>query len=297
MTPLYTDHCLSFQIDGQDIKGRIIRLDMPLNKILAHYDHPDDVKRELGKAMVLTAMLGSMMKFDGILTLQISSDGIIKTLISDFATDGSGSGVVRGYYRTDDDIKSPEMSILGQGQLMITMDQGQYMDRYQGIVKLEGGSLKKSAEEYFYASEQLPTKLMISCDKQRDGSWCAAAIMIQHLARNTTDEKDSETTEDQQQDQWNHASIMLSSIKNEELLNKELSLQDLLFRLYHESGVRVFSATEIMVGCRCSEDKLRTVLANFDTEELKDIAKDGIITMTCDFCKTDHKFELKKLIN
>ncbi|VAV92118.1 hypothetical protein MNBD_ALPHA01-811 [hydrothermal vent metagenome] len=290
MDPLYHDQCLAFQIEAQDIKGRIIRLDRPLNDVLGRHDYPGDVKRELGRAMVITAMLGSMMKFEGILTLQLKSDGIIRSLVSDFSTDGSGSGVVRGYAGLGENI-SADMPALGEGQLMITMDQGRYMDRYQGIVKLQGGSLKQSAEEYFQTSEQLPTRLMVACDRDEGGRWTAAAIMIQHLAG------DTENTPQDSQDQWNTASILLSTLKPSELLNRRLSLQDLLVRLYHESGVRIFTSTEIMSGCRCSEEKLRDVLASLSTRELQDSAEDGIITITCEFCKTDHKFKLKKLIN
>jgi len=135
---------------------------------------------------------------------------------------------------------------------------------------------------------------MISCDKGEDGQWTAAAIMIQHLARSSAEETQDES---QRQDHWNTATVLLSSVKTAELLDHSLSLQDLLLRLYHESGVRVFTTTEMMTGCRCSEKKLRTVLASFNTQELQDCAEDGIITMTCEFCMTDHKFELKKLIN
>ncbi len=295
MDPLYHDQCLAFQIEAQDIKGRIVRLDRPLNDVLDKHDYPDDVKRELGQAMAITAMLGSMMKFEGILTLQLKSDGIIRSLVSDFSTDGSGSGVVRGYGGLGENI-SAAMPALGNGQLMITMDQGRHMDRYQGIVKLQDGSLKQSAEEYFQTSEQLPTRLMVACDKNKcdknkNGRWTAAAIMIQHLAGDTANSPEKDA------DQWNTASILLSTLKPSELLDRALSLQDLLMRLYHESGVRLFTSTEIMSGCRCSEEKLRDVLASFSSEELQDSAEDGIITITCEFCKTDHKFELKKLIN
>lgn len=290
MTPIYADSCLAFQIEGQDIKGRIIRLDETLNDVLGNHNYAHDVKQKLGEAMAFSALLGSMMKFDGILTLQIKSDGKIRTLVSDFSTDGNGAGVVRGYCAVGED----ETPLLGAGQLVITMDQGQYMNRYQGIVKLEGNSLRKSAEEYFQTSEQLPTHLVIDCDKTEDGRWSAAAILIQHLARNTTEEASGES---QRQDHWNTATILLSSVKKAELLDQRLSVQDLLLRLYHESGVRVFTATTIMTGCRCSEKKLRTVLASFSQQELMDYAEDGMITMICEFCMTAHKFELKKLIN
>ena len=295
MTPIYTDSCLAFQIEGQDIKGRIIRLDNCLNDVLDKHDYPEGVKSELGQAMAIAALLGSMMKYDGILTLQLKSDGIIKSLVSDYSTDGNGTGVVRGYVGLAAKEKSEDKTpLLGDGQLMITMDQGQYMDRYQGIVKLTNNSLKDSAEEYFHTSEQLPTHLVVRCDKGPDGRLRAAAIMIQHLARGSTAEAPEES---QTQDHWSTATILLSSVKDAELLDSKLSLQDLLLRLYHESGVRVFTTTEMTTGCRCSEKKLRAVLSSFSMDELKDCAEDGIITMTCEFCSTDHKFELKKLIH
>ncbi|WP_339864023.1 Hsp33 family molecular chaperone HslO [Paremcibacter congregatus] len=295
MTPIYTDSCLAFQIEGQDIKGRIIRLDKSLNEVLGKHNYPEAVSRDLGQAMTISALLGSMMKFDGILTLQLKSDGAVKSLVSDYATDGKGTGVVRGYCGLNE---APDgLPTLGNGQMMITMDQGQYMERYQGIVALKNNSLKASAEEYFHTSEQLPTHLMIDCARDASGKWCGAAIMIQHLARNTQAEAARVHESDDAEDQWNTASILLGSVKSEELLDTTLSLQDLLLRLFHESGVRVFTNTELTTGCRCSDKKLRTVLASFKTEELHDIAEEGVITMTCEFCKTDHKFELKKLIN
>ena len=101
----------------------------------------------------------------------------------------------------------------------------------------------------------------------------------------------------ERQDNWNTAKILLSSVKSSELLESSLSLQDLLLRLFNESGVRVFTSTKLTTGCRCSEKKLRSVLASFTLEELKDCAEDGVITMTCEFCMTDHKFDLDKLVN
>lgn len=296
LEPIHSDSCLAFQIEGQDIKGRIIRLGATVQDVMTRHSYPDAVNAELGQAMALTALLGSMMKFDGIITLQLKSDGRIKSLVSDFATDGSGAGVIRGYSAVNDAVPA-DAPLLGDGHLVITMDQGQHMDRYQGIVPLRGHSLKQSAEDYFHNSEQLLTSVMMSCGRGADGGWTAGAIMIQHLARSSSAEKNAPRAEEDTKDQWNTAKILLSSVRAAELLDRELSLQELLRRLYHESGVRVFGATAVRGGCRCSDAKLRSVLAGFSTAELQDMARDGVITMTCEFCMTEHKFELKKLIN
>jgi len=296
MEEIYQDHCLAFQLEGQDIKGRIIRLDKTVDRVLKRHKFPQEISRELGSLMALTALLGSMMKFDGILTTQIKGDKDINMLVSDYATDGKGSGVVRGTAQYNADKKSPPYEY-GKGNLMITIDQGQNMDRYQGVVELMDNDLVKTAEEYFRTSEQLPSKLLLACARNEKGQWNAGAILIQHLASNTEGMQERVMADEKQQDDWQTANILLSSLRPDELLNPALSLQQILLRLFHEKGVRAFSSTKMVNGCRCSDAKLRTVLSGFTPKELKDIAEDGIISMTCEFCKTAHKFELNKLIN
>lgn len=281
MDPLYKDFCLPFQIEGQDIKGRAARLGKVLGTVLDQHDYPDAINRLLGEAMTLAALLGSMMKYEGILTVQIKSDGQAKLIVADYATSNiNPSGIVRGYASFRDAADTEQL--LGKGTLMITMDQGKYMDRYQGIVELEGESLADAAENYFKNSEQLPSKVLLECDGKSAGG-----MLIQHLAGNPEDMPDD----------WQTATILLDTLKPQELLDESLSLQDMLLRLYHETGVRVFDPFTLENGCRCSEEKLRSVLSNFNQSELGEFAENGIITMTCEFCKSDHIFELDKLIN
>lgn len=297
--PLLEDQCLPFQIEGQDIKGRVVRLGRSVNEILSKHNYPDDVSKMLGETLAFTALIGSLMKYEGILTTQMKGDGPFRVLVSDYNKEKeNGLGNIRGYASFEDGVVGGDSleEIFGEsGYLAITIDQGKFMERYQGIVKLEGKNITDAAEEYFKSSEQLPTKVMLSCQKNEDGEWQAGAIMIQHYARSAESEhsRDTQDTEDH----WNTASILLGSLKTEELLDKNLSLQNLLIRLYHETGVRIFEHADIAAGCRCSEDKIRTALASLDLEELQDVAEDGTITVTCDFCTTDHKFELSKLMH
>ena len=298
--PLLTDACLPFQIEGQDIKGRVVRLGRSVNEILSKHNYPDHISKLMGETLAFTALIGSLMKYDGILTTQMKGDGPFRVLVSDFFKSAKNNmiGDIRGYASFEDNIiegDSLEDMFGDKGYLAITIDQGKFMERYQGIVKLEGETLSHAAEEYFRSSEQLPTKVMISCDKDENGFWQAGAIMIQHYARNT--ESEYVRDEDETYDHWNTASVLLSSLKSEEMLDQNLSLQNLLVRLYHESGVRIFDHTIIKKGCRCSQEKIRTALASMDLEELTHIAEDGIINVTCDFCKTEHKFELNKLVH
>lgn len=297
--PLLEDICLPFQIEGQDIKGRIVRLGHSVDEILSSHDYPDHVSKLMGEVLAFTALIGSLMKYDGILTTQMKGDGPFRVLVSDFhKVNENMNGNIRGYASFDDVMKESDSleDMFGEnGYLAITIDQGKFMERYQGIVKLEGDTITDAAEEYFRSSEQLPTKVMLACDKDENGHWQAGAIMIQHYARSAEGEhsRDEVATEDH----WNTASVLLGSLKPSEMLDKNLSLQNLLIRLYHEAGVRIFDHTDVAAGCRCSEDKIRTALSSLDLQELKDVSDEGTITVTCDFCKTDHKFELAKLLH
>lgn len=297
--PLLEDQCLPFQIEGQDIKGRVVRLGRSVNEILSRHNYPDYISKMMGETLAFTALIGSLMKYEGILTTQMKGEGPLRVLVSDYhqaAADALGN--IRGYASYDEDEilgDNLEEMFGSNGYLAITIDQGKFMERYQGIVRLEGDNITSAAEEYFRSSEQLPTRVMLACEKNAEGEWQAGAIMIQHYARSAEDEhsRDEADTEDH----WNTASILLGSLKSEELLDKNLSLQNLLIRLYHETGVRVFEHADVAAGCRCSEDKIRAALTSMDLAELQDIADDGIINVTCDFCTKEHKFELSKLMH
>lgn len=301
---LHNDHSLPFTLEGRDITGRLLRLSRTVDTIISQHDYPNKVNHLLGQALTLATLLGNFMKYEGILTLQMKGEAALKTLVVDYATSGDGEATLRGYAAYDDDLieNLPENyrleEVFGEGYMMITIDQGKYMERYQGIVELKGNSLSDAAEEYFTTSEQVKTRVILECEKSDQNIWHAAAMMIQHVAKNTVDQQsDDAKGKDDQDDNWQNAYVMMKSLKTSELLDEELSLQDLLMRLYHETGVRVFSSIKLINGCRCSEQKLRTIISQFSTEELHDIAEEGIITMTCEFCKTDHKFEVNKLIN
>lgn len=297
--PLFDNVCLPFQIEGQDIKGRVVRLGDSIDKILKAHNYPDHISRLLGQSIALTALLGTIMKYDGILTTQMKGDGPLRLMVSDYAKDQNNqNGILRGYTGFDDNtpLNGSLKDLFGKGAyLAITMDQGKFMERYQGIVELKGETITEAAEEYFKSSEQLPTKVIISCEKDQNGKWQAGAIMIQHYARNTESETKREAEETEEN--WNTAQILLSSLKSSELLDENLSLQNLLIRLYHESGVRIFDHVMLFNGCRCSSEKIRTVLSSLDLEELIEIADDGIIKVTCEFCTTEHKFDLAKLMH
>lgn len=293
-----------FQIEGMDVRGRAARLGTVVDQILKAHAYPDAVAHILGELLTLTGLLGSIMKFDGIVTVQTKSDGPVPMMVADFERQDDGIGRLRGYADIDEKKlatygKSPSFKgLIGskKGYLALTIDQGEEMERYQGIVDLAGENIAEVARNYFMNSEQTPTEMRLFCDKNEvTGHWRAGGIMVQHLARG--EEGQERILDRATREEWDRASILMHSVKPEELLDPQLDLDQILFRLYNEDGVRVFESSRLVHACRCSRERLQVVLTQFDDGELAEMVKDGLIDVNCQFCNSTYHFtpdEVKK---
>lgn len=309
----YSDLVVPFAIEGRGVTGRLTRLDAVVDSILTRHDYPLPVSTLLGEALAITALLGSLMKFEGIFTLQAKGDGPVSLLICDFVTtpgsDGAISigGTLRGYARFDaaalaalGDGPLDLKTLMGEGYLAFTLDQGDYTDRYQGIVNLEGESLDDCARAYFQSSEQVAADIKTRCGLATGPQgmhWRAGSLLIRHLPATGGDIAPVTLhTEEERQENWTAARALMDTLRAHELLDPRLSLHDLLYRLYHEDGVRVFSSAHLTVGCRCSEQRLAEVIQSFEPGERADMAIDGEISAQCEFCKTEYRFKLSDFL-
>jgi len=305
-------HVQPFQLDGKPARGRIVRMHSVVDEILAKHDYPEGIAILLAHALTLVAILGNTLKFEGKLIMQAKGNSVVTSLVADYKSPGveGAQGEVRGWVNFDPDLYDAAVAdgldvgreipqLLGAGHLAFTIDQGPDTDRYQGIVGLEGATLAECAQMYFDNSEQLPTAIKLSAGRASDG-WRAGGIMLQHLAFTGGigdiggDEALFDATmdqEDHQNELWREGAILMASARDEELQSNELSPKGLLFRLFHEKGVRVFDPVGLAVLCQCSRERIGTVLAQFDDTELVDMAVDGNVIVTCEFCNKDFKFE------
>ena len=288
-----------FQIEDLGLMGRIVRLDVALASAFARQNYPIEVASLLAEAMALTASLSGIIKFDGIFTLQTQSDGPVNLLMSDITSDGD----IRGYARFD--VEAVELAsvrsgstvpkFLGAGHLALTVDQGQDTERYQGIVELTGSSISDCAQAYFKNSEQLETAIIVVSEIEADEMPRAAALMIQRMPGE--DERSIVRDDEVEDEAWHRAVALMSSIKVEELLSEELSVSQILYRLYHEDGVRVYAQKPVQHTCRCSYEKVSSTLSSFPRDEIEDMSEDGAVTVTCEFCKTDYRFAKEDVAN
>jgi molecular chaperone Hsp33 len=303
------DAVVPFTLEKLDTRGRVVRLGPALDTILNRHDYPLPVARLLGEAVVLSALIGSSLKFQGRFILQTQTDGPVNV---DFeAPDG-----MRGYARYDHDAlvkaseagKTSPAELLGNGHLAMTIDQGPHTERYQGIVALNGNSLEEVAHTYFMQSEQIPTQVRLAVAQMTTKGdhrprWRAGGMLIQHLpahggstmgdlpGNGDFDDPNMADPDFVEADGWTEAKVMLATVEDIELADPDVSPERLLFRLYHETGVRVFPPAALEERCTCSVDRIEDMLANnFSDEERNDMAVDGEIEVVCEFCSTAYHF-------
>lgn len=304
------DAVVPFEVAALDVRGRTVRLGAMIDEILTRHDYPTVVSRLLGEAIVLTVLLGSSLKFDGRFILQTQTDGPVRMLVVDWRS----PGLVRAYAQFDADavaaLKSPtDTDLLGRGHLAMTIDQGADMNRYQGLVALGGGTLEEAAHEYFLRSEQIPTRVRLAVAEEFSAAeggvrrrWRAGGLMLQFLPKSTermrvADLHPGDAPEGTaphvvpEDDAWVEGQALVETIDDLELLDPALSTERLLFRLFHDHGVRVFRAAEVEARCSCSRERVEGILKSFSTEERAAMVEDGRISVTCEFCNTRYAFE------
>jgi molecular chaperone Hsp33 len=306
------DRVVPFQVEGLDVRGRAVQLGPLLNAILARHDYPPAVARLLAEAVVLTALLGTSLKFDGKFTVQTKGDGPVDLLVADFSTPDA----LRAYARYDEEALATALregrtsppELLGNGVLAFTIDQGRGMQPYQGIVPLDGSSLEEIAGVYFRQSEQIPTKVRLGVaelfDRDADGkprhNWRAGGLVAQFLPQapermrqpdlhgGDGDDREIDLTDD---DAWTEARTLVETIDTDELTDPQVAIERLLFRLFHERGVRVYEPQTVHDRCSCSRDKIKGVLDGFTAEEIEASQEAGQIAVTCEFCSTTYRYD------
>ncbi len=313
----WDDTVLPFQLDHSDIRGRVARLDGVLDQVLKQHAYPPQIEALVAEAAVLTALIGQTIKLRWRLSLQIRGTGAVKMIATDYygPTDDGQAARIRAYAHfvpEELDTTIPPFDMIGEGYFVIVIDQGQGMTPYQGITPLTGGSLAACAETYFAQSEQLPTRFALTYGRsQMPGTaphWRAGGVMIQHMPKASpfvaneggtgeggllthTDILDGTDGEN-----WSRVNLLLDTVEDLELIGPTVAPTDLLVRLFHEEGPRVYDAQPVRFGCSCSADKVRSSLSIYSAKDLTHMTTpEGILTADCQFCGAHYEFDPKTL--
>jgi molecular chaperone Hsp33 len=299
------DQVQRFQLEAQAVRGRLVRLGPLVSSVVERHAYPEPVATLLSEMVTLAIVLSTGLKYEGVFTLQTNSKGPVRLIVADVTS----AGEVRGYAQFDSKRVEEVVAtagagasvprLLGPGYLAFTVDQGSNTERYQGIVELTGATLVDCVQHYFRQSEQLETGIRMAVARaggEGVPEWRAGALMLQRMpgaagGAAARDEEDDDFDSETADDDWRRALMLLSTASNAELLDPTLEPNDLLYRLFHEEGVRVFRPRTLRPGCRCSRERVERVLRSLTGEELSSLEEeDGAIVATCEFCNSSYRF-------
>jgi molecular chaperone Hsp33 len=281
----FEDFSARFVIEAHPVHGRLVRLGATLDQILNAHAYPEPVATLLGEACVLAVLVGAALKFEGRLILQAQGDGPVRYVVADYDTRGG----VRGFCRFDEGELNALIAanaggfqslgaraLLGKGTFIMTIDPDGQMERYQGVTPIEGESLSLCAEHYFAQSEQAPTQIKLAMTQEAE-RWRAAGMMIQAIA--------GDAARGDTQESFDHIRALFETLGEEELTDFDLGADRLLYRLFHEDGVRLSPARDVFRLCRCTQDRVEELVASFSAEEQSDMREsDGKVHITCEYC-------------
>ena len=275
-----------FRIENGMARGRLARLGLAVQAVVA--DRPEPVAALLSDMLSLAALAAGIFRFDGVFSLQVKGDGPVGMAVVDFTNDGA----LRGFAKFDagavaalgeDWRRRPVPALLGGGRLAFTVDRGRDMNPYQGIVALDGATLADCAHAYFRQSDQFAGAVRLCSRRDAEGAWRAGGLMLQRLPEPGDSGEDYE-------EQWRRAVIMMSGVRDRELLDPLLHPHRLLYRLFHQDGVRVYDPTPLEMRCRCSSERVEAMLRSFPREEIEGLKVGDEVVVTCEFCGRGYRY-------
>ena len=297
------DIVTSYAAEELFTRGRVVKLGPALDAILARHDYPPAIAKLVAEASTLAVLLGSSLKEEGRFQLQTQGDGPVSMLLVDFDAPSN----LRALARFDEKaLATHKGDLLGRGHLAFTIEPNGLASRYQGVVELDGRGLQAAAGNYFEKSEQIPTLVRIAVGQTLSPTgpaWRAGGLIAQFLPqsedrRRQADLDPGDAPEGHvvetvpEDDAWTEAKSHAATTEDHELLDPTLSTERLLYRLFNERGVRVFEPSALRDVCRCSADRIDTMLQSFSAEERAAmVGDDGMIGVTCDFCSIKRIFD------
>jgi molecular chaperone Hsp33 len=313
----WDDTILPFQLDRADIRGRVARLDAVLETILGQHDYPVPVAALVAEATLLTALIGQTIKLRWKLSLQIRGQGPIRLIATDYfgpAAEGQPARM-RAYAGFDPDAvakgASRPFDLLGAGVFAILIDQGQGTTPYQGMTPIAGRTLADCAETYFAQSEQLPTRFALAMGEALEPGepmrWRGGGVMLQHMPKAAPWARQEATgfdgllaaadmLEGVDAENWRRAVTLLETVEATELIGPHVGPDQVLLRLFHEDGPRVFRAQPVRFGCTCAPEKVVRSLSIYPPGEIAAMTTpDGKVTADCQFCGAHYEFDPAEL--
>lgn len=256
------DSIIPFGFESLPVRGALIHLSQSWRRMLRDHDYDALITETLGHAAAATGLIAQSLKFDGVITLQIQSSGVLRMLVMQCTS----ALELRGMALAGSDSNAATFAdLISRGHCAVTIDNGRRP--YQGIVDINDASLAASLEHYLARSVQLPSHVALVADAD-----VAAGILLQQVSGQTIDEDD-----------WNRLQILTRTLSRKDF-DGDAGIS-LIARLFAEDDVRVYAPRSVQFKCRCSRLKAEDVLRMLGEEEARDaLATEGTIEIICEYC-------------
>jgi molecular chaperone Hsp33 len=271
------DYLQKFIFENLAVNGCLVRLEASWQEIRQRARPTEDTRELLGQALCAAAVLGSYIKFDGTVSLQIQSSGALRLLLGQCALRRFVRGIVRKTAQPE--LQTPEQAdviqpLLKDAVLSINLEPEESGVPYQGIVSMAEGSLSKALEYYFHQSEQLETRFWFATSE-----WACAGFMLQRMP-----------SEEVQSEEFDRLVQLASTLQAEELAQMEPAR--LLRLLFNEDDVKLFAPEPLKFGCRCSTERVAGVLQSLGEAEMQSLLDErGTVDVNCEYCGKDYRFD------
>jgi molecular chaperone Hsp33 len=283
----HADSLRRFVFERYPFRGQLVHLGPAWRAMMEHHEYPDEIRDSLGEAAVATVLLASTLKFNGQLSLQLRGSGPMHLMLVE-CSDGLA---VRGVARFREAPPTRDLRVLsGDGTLTVTLEGEDLANRYQGIVPLAAERMQDCLREYFETSEQLPTRLWLRADAEQASGLLVQRLPLTSRPASATESGAGGISEEEVEDAWQRVQLVAGTVTDAELAS--LPDRDLLRRLFAEDDVRMFEAAPVFFRCRCSRERVETMLKSLGRDEIEGVLEErGSVEVRCEFCSRAYRFD------
>lgn len=254
------------------IRGQHIQLHQAWSSMIHERHYPPSLQRLLGELSAFACLLANGLKHPGRITLQVQGQGPVNLLVVEV----NYQLQIKGLAKTNAPINEQHTAdqLLGDGQILVTLENTQTDHFYQSYVTREGDSLINALQGFLSQSEQLDSRLFITVNEHAIGG-----LYLQKMP--ATDAADA--------DAWERIGMLAETVKDDELLN--LDIHTLLTRLFHEEQVELFPPREVNYHCPRDRERVAALITSMGEADARALlAEHGEIVVFNDMCNYHERF-------
>ncbi|KDN96531.1 molecular chaperone Hsp33 [Hydrogenovibrio marinus] len=260
-----------FLFKDLDIRGQHLQLDDVWQKMIEDRHYTPALIEVLGELTAMTIMMANGLKHPGKVIIQIQGQGPVNLLV----VEATHELQIRGVAKTNRALTNESTldELLGDGQILMTMENTLTDSLFQSYVDREGSTVTEAFEAFLTQSEQLPSKLWLAANEKGIGG-----VLIQQMPPSS-----NKTEEETDGDGWNRISMLTETLTTEELVS--LDSETLLHRLFHEEVIELFEPNTVEYNCPQDPERIEMMIRSLGEADARQLLEEqGEIVVHNEMC-------------